>query len=147
LVVLSHAGIIGFRWGGQVGVTLFFVLSGYLITGVLMDQGRREFYWRRIRRLLPALAVLLLISLLVGWVDRVEAMAILLYVGNWVRAQGGDLGYLGHTWSLAIEEQFYLVWPIAFVAGFRSPRLLLILAAASIALRTVTSGDFQQFST
>lgn len=153
LVVLAHAGVPGFRWGGQVGVTLFFVLSGYLITRLLASEfGERgrislgDFYWRRARRLFPGLAVLLVASLVVGWVTVRDAAAISLYVGNWVRADGGSLGYLGHTWSLAIEEQFYLLWPVAFVAGLRSPRLLLGLALGSAISRFVVGGDWGQFA-
>lgn len=147
LVVLSHASVPGFRWGGQVGVTLFFVLSGYLITWVLVTEGREHFYRRRALRLFPALAALLAVSLVVGWATVPDVAAIALYVGNWVRVFGGDLGYLGHTWSLAIEEQFYLVWPLVFVAGLRSPRALLAIAGGSAVFLMLTTGDVEQFST
>jgi peptidoglycan/LPS O-acetylase OafA/YrhL len=132
LVVLAHWDHTVFRFGGVVGVTLFFVLSGYLITSILLnehtDSGRinlRAFYTRRALRLFPALALLVLalpfLQKLIAdphltydyiwW-----AGAAVLYVGNFVRTSGGTLGPLNHTWSLAVEEQFYLVWPLVLLA-------------------------------
>jgi peptidoglycan/LPS O-acetylase OafA/YrhL len=137
LVVLFHAGVRGVG-GGFVGVDVFFVLSGFFITGLL----RREldttgsidvpaFYGRRALRLLPALIVVLLTTLaLVMWVyapiDRAAiaqtARAVALYSGNvhFAQAQRDYFGSgdnpLLHTWSLGVEEQFYLVWPLLLVA-------------------------------
>ena len=132
LVVLAHWDHTLFRFGGVVGVTLFFVLSGYLITTILLTEhtgsGRidlRAFYARRALRLFPALALLIVAVPFiqkatsdphlsydyVGW-----ATAAVLYVGNFVRASGAGLGPLDHTWSLAVEEQFYLVWPLVLLA-------------------------------
>lgn len=121
--------------GGFLGVDVFFVLSGYLITTLLVDEHdlRAEvslgrFYARRGLRLLPALVPLFLV---VGvlWVLRPypsalgpvgSGVAVLAYVGNWIVAASHDgLGYLSHTWSLAIEEQFYLLWPLAFLWATR----------------------------
>ena len=132
LVVLAHWSVETWRFGGTVGVTLFFVLSGYLITGILLAEhsgtgaiSLRAFYARRALRLFPALAlVVVAIPFLqkatadprltyeyVGW-----ALSAVLYVGNFERAAGGTLGPLDHTWSLAVEEQFYLVWPLVLLA-------------------------------
>jgi peptidoglycan/LPS O-acetylase OafA/YrhL len=113
---------------GVVGVGIFFTLSGFLITSLLLDDHERfgrirfgRFWQRRARRLLPAVIVLtvagLLLSLAVpGFVRPGSAVASLLYVQNWYTISGRPLDGLQHTWSLAIEEQFYLVWPLV-VAG------------------------------
>jgi peptidoglycan/LPS O-acetylase OafA/YrhL len=135
LVVAYHAGIPVFS-GGFIGVDLFFVLSGYLVTQLLLRDfrtsdrvGFRRFYARRFRRLLPAAFVTLIVTAIVytavaAPVDVVAARggfrASFLYVANWhFIAQSND--YFGadvnnspvlHFWSLAVEEQFYLVWPL-----------------------------------
>src|SRR5688572_19999684 len=174
-VVLCHAGHLT---GGYLGVDLFFVLSGFLITSLLLterrDTGRISlsgFWARRARRLLPAL-----FGMLAGvavyaavWADRAEldpiradALATLGYVANWRAIFAGN-GYwdvfsapspLEHTWSLAIEEQFYLVWPLAVLAllwvGRGSARAVLTgslaLGAASAAwmIASYTPGDDPQ---
>ncbi len=120
-VVMLHAGV--FPYGGA-GVDLFFVLSGFLITGVLLDaKGApdvlRPFYARRALRIFPlAFAVIAVVFLLypaIGWVPPIpvqEQVWYWLYLSNWwvwPRSTGAWL--LGHFWSLAVEEQFYLVWP------------------------------------
>jgi peptidoglycan/LPS O-acetylase OafA/YrhL len=139
-VVAFHLGHLD---GGFLGVDLFFVLSGFLITSLLVTETQRRgtidvrrFWLRRARRLLPALlvmlvgvAVLLVVFTPVG--DRArfrgDALATLGYVANWER-MAGDQTYwdiftqpspLDHTWSLAIEEQFYLVWPLVALAILR----------------------------
>jgi peptidoglycan/LPS O-acetylase OafA/YrhL len=136
LVVLFHAGV-PVLGGGFVGVDVFFVLSGFFITGMLMREWSRsgsvdlgEFYGRRALRLLPPLIVVLLATLAaVMWlyapIDRPsitsDARAVALYGGNYVFARGA-VDYFAaadnpllHTWSLAVEEQFYLVWPLLFL--------------------------------
>jgi peptidoglycan/LPS O-acetylase OafA/YrhL len=119
--------------GGYVGVDVFFVISGYLITGILLRDleggrlGLLDFYARRFRRILPPLLVVIGASLLVGWLCLLpvdlrelseEACASAVYVLNFLLWH--ESGYfdaaattkpLLHLWSLAIEEQFYLVWP------------------------------------
>ncbi len=132
-VVAFHLGRLD---GGFLGVDLFFVLSGYLITSLLVVEHHRgggiglgRFWARRARRLLPALFVLLagvsvLLLRLTAEADRArfrgDMLATFGYVANWHRMLA-DVGYwdmfsvpspLDHTWSLAIEEQFYLVWPL-----------------------------------
>ena len=140
LVVLFHAGV-SLLAGGFVGVDVFFVLSGFFITAMLGrelaetgDVDVNAFYTRRALRLLPALLITLLVTLgAVFWlyapIDRAsiaaDARAVALYGGNMAFASGsvdyfstGDNPLL-HTWSLAVEEQFYLVWPLLFLSiGF-----------------------------
>lgn len=120
--------------GGFLGVDLFFVLSGFLITSLLVVEWRRwggidlfAFWGRRIRRLMPALIVVTIFVLIVAWVsdsarggsNGFDALASLVYLNNWNQVTDGSNyfdSFIGpspflHTWSLAIEEQFYLVWP------------------------------------
>lgn len=144
LVIVSHAGL--GRGGGAVGVTLFFVLSGYLITGILLRGFTfRDFYARRVRRLAPALlAVLAATGLLMAALGRFEAypgqmFAALAYAANFARADGADLGFLEHTWSLALEEQFYLVWPFAVLLLGRKVGWLAVAGIIGVVvLRAVT---------
>ena len=134
LVVLFHAGIGRFD-GGFIGVDVFFVLSGFLVTQLLLRDLAgagsirfARFYARRFRRLLPAAFVALVVTaLLFVAVDPVEALASVrsfqaafLYSANWYFI-GASTDYFGadvatnpvlHFWSLAVEEQFYLVWPL-----------------------------------
>jgi peptidoglycan/LPS O-acetylase OafA/YrhL len=129
-VIFGHFGVLGFAVAGGYGVDVFFVLSGYLITRVLMrtvEKGRplTAFYWNRITRLLPAL---LLVSLSLFLVPSrylttlgaaVNATGALTYVTNWTMAFPvlGWPTYMAHTWSLSVEEQFYLIWPVVFWAA------------------------------
>lgn len=128
LVVASHLGVSSLGQLGGPGVTVFFVLSGFLITTVLLaehdSRGRvrlRRFYRARLLRLAPAFVVMFaavaaLELVLYGAVD--YWWAPLLEVGNWVSATQGAqaLRLLHHTWSLGIEEQFYLIWPLVLIA-------------------------------
>lgn len=142
LVVAAHARMTQFA-GGFVGVDVFFVLSGYLITGLLVQEIRSEgrldlrlFYARRLRRLLPGLLLMLLGACVFGrlllapgqqLVQASTAASAALWLSNFVFAFA-NVDYFGpnadsnlflHTWSLGVEEQFYLVWPLllALVAG------------------------------
>jgi peptidoglycan/LPS O-acetylase OafA/YrhL len=122
--------------GGYIGVDLFFVLSGLLITSILLgeyEQGAasilRRFYIRRILRLFPALLLLLLVFslaslLLLHWqqarYNLIEAGIAAFYMTNWSRAfYYHPPIYLAHAWSLSIEEQFYLIWPLLLLGLFR----------------------------
>ncbi|TDX26945.1 peptidoglycan/LPS O-acetylase OafA/YrhL [Modicisalibacter xianhensis] len=137
LVVLFHFGVPGFQ-GGFIGVDVFFVISGYLMTGIIFSRMRKEtftilgFYLDRARRIVPALACLCFVVLLVGWalllpVNYVElgkqVLGSLAFVSNFLYSQ--EAGYfeqaahekwLLHTWSLSVEWQFYLLYPLALVA-------------------------------
>jgi peptidoglycan/LPS O-acetylase OafA/YrhL len=135
LVIGDHAAIPHMVLGGQVGVTVFFVLSGFLITSQLVARDRVDFrgFWiRRARRLGPALLVMLAVCfplfLGAGWTAAAywrDALPGLLYVQNLHEMAAGWMLPFGHLWSLSVEEQFYLVFPFV-VALLRSrPRAVL----------------------
>jgi peptidoglycan/LPS O-acetylase OafA/YrhL len=140
-VVLYHLNV-GWASGGLLGVGVFFVLSGYLITDLLLAEREREgaialgrFWLRRARRLLPALWVMLVVvTLWIAFLDpaqlgglRGALVAALLYFSNWwyafqhvsYFASFGAPSPLGHLWSLAVEEQFYLLWPLLLILATR----------------------------
>jgi peptidoglycan/LPS O-acetylase OafA/YrhL len=179
LRALAVAGVIayhfGFHWadGGYLGVDFFFVLSGFLITGLLAGEwgrtgsiGLRSFWGRRAKRLLPAVLFLLLVLSVYAWFGgpnitdstfRPDAIATLFYYANWHLIYTHQSYFdqflvpspLRHTWSLAIEEQFYLVWPLITLVvlgagrrarragrragGFPRRRALAVTAALGIA--------------
>ncbi|WP_457252395.1 acyltransferase family protein [Pedococcus sp. P5_B7] len=152
LVLAQHAGLPLFPQGGTVGVTLFFVLSGFLITSILRAEhdatGRidfRGFYLRRARRLLPALALLLIgvsAYLLVSHQSLLDVVLTAGYASNLAGAAGHNLGNLVHTWTLSLEEQFYLLWPLLLpvVARRRRPAVILaVVVALVVAWRVVLS--------
>lgn len=137
-VVLYHANIPGVH-GGFLGVDLFFVVSGFVITNVLLREKASRgsiaisaFYSRRIRRILPAATVVLIatvfatyhwLSFITGAVAADDAKYVATFVGNFHFASIGTQYFTAHQppstlqqfWSLAVEEQFYLVWPILFL--------------------------------
>jgi peptidoglycan/LPS O-acetylase OafA/YrhL/lysophospholipase L1-like esterase len=163
--VIAYHVDLGWAQGGLLGVGVFFTLSGYLITDLLLSQHERtgglqlaDFWLRRARRLLPALFVML--AVVVAWVTLLDrsllpavrgtVAASAVYVTNWwliaqhssYFAQFGPPSPLGHLWSLAVEEQFYLIWPWLLWIGLRLRRsrpvidvtfaaVSLLLAAAS----------------
>jgi len=163
LAVMSYH--IGLIQGGFLGVDVFFVLSGFLITTLLMDEWARtgrislgQFYARRALRLLPALVLLVIacdVAVMViarlYWPEvfgpvvlgMAYASAVaFFYISNWVMISGQTLWILGHTWSLSIEEQFYLLWPLCLLALLRWVRrrgfilaLLLLGISASLILK------------
>lgn len=132
---------------GSVGVTLFFVLSGFLITSLLLEEiedtgtvDLRAFWIRRARRLFPALAALLVVMgpiMIANGRPWEYLLAPALYVSNWVIISGVDILPLNHTWSLAIEEQFYLVWPLVVLVAWKR---LGRVAALGIIASVVASG-------
>ncbi|MET0566430.1 MAG: acyltransferase [Acidimicrobiia bacterium] len=144
-VLAAHSNIVHVYVAGQVGVTLFFVLSGFLITYLLLDEvdetggvDLKAFYGRRALRLLPALLVYLVgVAILVSvlglglpvW-DMTWPPA--LYVANYVQIFGQDLYAHRHLWSLAVEEHFYLVWPVLVWLG--ATRRLKILGLVLVGL-------------
>ena len=124
LVLAQHINLPSSKLAGVVGVNLFFVLSGFLITSLLIAEqdatGRislRRFYERRVRRLIPALVAVLiatgvLMALRGNLVSYLGPAAVsFFYVSDIAKAIGYDLGYVGHTWSLAMEEQFTITPP------------------------------------
>ena len=161
VVVLDHTPLWGFQ-GGGLGVDVFFVLSGFLITNLLLeelaDSGRislRRFYARRALRLTPALVVMVavvavLLPLMPVGTER-GIIPTLLYYTNWVRAFRPDVGALGHTWSLGIEEQFYIVWPLLLLALWHGDRTLrraaqlVLLVALAVAVRRQMVWDYSGF--
>ena len=164
LVVLFHAGLLSNAstqlTGGFIGVDLFFVVSGYLITGLLIRERERNgrisfsrFYARRVRRILPAAAVVLLITIplsnsLVTLVQRPavmqDAASAALSIANIRFAMTTDyfnpVNYSPflHFWSLGVEEQFYFVWPaLLAIVAWKAPR-----AGAAVALAVVVVASF-----
>jgi peptidoglycan/LPS O-acetylase OafA/YrhL len=127
---------------GQHGVTVFFVLSGFLITSKLLESpiDLKRFYIRRFFRLMPAawayLAAVWLLSLLGGktWLSLQEIASCIFFFRNFM-SSGQLTIFAGHFWSLSMEEQFYIVWPsLLLLAGFRRTRNLAIAGTIAIAL-------------
>ncbi len=154
-VMLAHAAAgAPYLQGGAVGVDAFFVLSGFLITSILVREyddsaGRismRRFYARRVLRLGPALIALLLTILAGSWLlldpagardNTIDVLITLFYATNWARAfQLHPPNLLGHTWSLSIEEQFYILWPMVLLLLLRGVRsrlhVVYLLGAAAL---------------
>jgi peptidoglycan/LPS O-acetylase OafA/YrhL len=167
LVVLHHAGVPGIG-GGYVGVDVFFVISGFLITGLLLRElqrtGRisiRGFYARRFLRLIPAAALVLVATVAASWWwlpptrfrgIAMDALLTTVYGLNYrLAAKGVD--YLGaaepptplqHFWSLAVEEQFYVVWPLllGLVAAFWTARRGSVRAPLAVLLALIICSSF-----
>jgi peptidoglycan/LPS O-acetylase OafA/YrhL/lysophospholipase L1-like esterase len=157
-VILFHADIPGLAPGGFLGVDVFFTLSGFLITSLLLRElyatgkiGLRAFYGRRLRRLMPAMLAVVAASSLAAalWApeaiarQRLDIPAALLYASNWWQIYSGQSYFelfgrpplLQHLWSLAIEEQFYLVWPLVLLGvGRLTGRHGVLLLALALAL-------------
>ncbi len=162
VVLFFHAGFAGFS-GGFVGVDVFFVISGFLITSLIAKDLEKKrfsiinFYERRFRRILPALFVVVLITAIVAWFILLpldfkkfgrSAITLSYFYSNFhfLAKTGGYFGDaaemmpLLHTWSLAVEEQFYIFFPIILVAVFRYipksiGKTILVLTLVSLALR------------
>ena len=154
-VVCYHA-FPGVAPGGFVGVDVFFVISGYLISGLVLADLRagaftvRGFYARRIRRIFPALAVVLVACLAFGWLTLLPneydqlgqhvaggggfALNFLLWSESGYFDTAAELKPLLHLWSLGIEEQFYLVWPLLLLLASRLRRSPLLLVLPVLAL-------------
>jgi peptidoglycan/LPS O-acetylase OafA/YrhL len=179
-VILYHAGFTRYFSGGYVGVDIFFVISGYLITSVIDSECEEErfsliiFYERRCRRILPALfLILFLSSIFASYYMLPEQLkefgetliSIICLNSNvyfWWKDDGyftnlSELNPLVHTWSLAVEEQFYFVFPILCYAFIRKRRyLIIILIFSSVIslflsqwggnLQLISIDKFQMFS-
>ncbi|MEQ9259915.1 MAG: acyltransferase family protein [Roseovarius sp.] len=154
-VILFHAGL-SFWSGGYVGVDVFFVISGYLITTILIDERERGtysllgFYERRARRILPALFLVLIVCIPFAWAwippypfeDFARSLAFAaLFISNVHFLEHGgyfdlnaDLRPLLHTWSLAVEEQYYILFPLVlfFLKGFRRRKHLVVFALLAV---------------
>lgn len=165
LVVLYHAFPSELP-GGFVGVDIFFVISGYLITGIIARDigsgsfGLAGFYARRVRRIFPALLVVLVVTLILGYrfmlpdayrqlgIDTFASAAFSANIALMVQSGYFDVESakkpLLHLWSLGIEEQFYLVWPLVLIIAARLGtsifRTTLVIAAASFALNLAMVG-------
>lgn len=168
LVLLFHASIPGFN-GGFVGVDIFFVISGYLITGMLFREyettgkiSLRNFYARRVRRLLPASALVLVVTLIASIIFlppislpsvAIDISAAALYVSNIVFAfratdyfaAGSAPSPILHFWSLGVEEQFYLFWPAIFLLVAYGARKLRVRIGIAIAVIGVLSFAFATY--
>lgn len=140
-----------FSNSGWVGVQLFFVLSGFLITGILLDEKKtqhqlRNFYMRRFLRIFPLYYAVLCIAFLIlpilnaepSWLveERHQQVWYWTFLSNWSAPFFGSLSAFGHFWSLAVEEQFYLLWPLLVMTLQRrsliSVCLLLMISALLI---------------
>lgn len=132
-VMIAHVDFPEFP-GMPVFMDIFYVMSGYFITGLLIKDIQRhsrvnffQFYRRRFFRLVPPLAAMIVTFLLVSYAffphfdqRAIDAAIGFFYVANWWRAfEWPSVEYMGHTWSLAVEEQFYLLWPLTFVILYR----------------------------
>jgi peptidoglycan/LPS O-acetylase OafA/YrhL len=176
VVLLYHAGV-PFARGGYVGVDVFFVISGFLITGLLVKEMENtgtvslaRFYSRRAKRILPLTVVVLAFVVLVAWalppydpvrMDEVSlgVVASALYGMNWLLAfratdyfaAGLEASPVQHFWTLAVEEQFYLIWPALLLAVcwwcHRTGRSLRPVLAAAFATVAVASLVYSVYST
>jgi len=167
LIIMGYHFGVGWLQGGFFSLDIFYVLSGYLITGLLVSEYRKRiaiklsaFWMRRARRLLPALLIVLVaVTLMVRFAEpaglypdfRMSALSALFYFSNWwqIAASGSyflatsPASPLTHTWSLAVEEQFYLIWPLvvlgvmslsrSFIRGIRNLLILSVVGAVASA--------------
>jgi peptidoglycan/LPS O-acetylase OafA/YrhL len=138
----------GYFHAGWIGVQIFFVLSGYLITTILIKNRNTNFgaylgrfYWRRTLRIFPPYYFFLLATLVI-YVGKGVPSAfpndwpwLFGYAANFARLREGDLPTHVHTWSLALEEQFYLIWPLAvFFLSSRRLRILIVIILTCVPL-------------
>jgi peptidoglycan/LPS O-acetylase OafA/YrhL len=145
--------------GGFMGVELFFVISGYLITSLLLSErastgeiSLRRFYIRRALRLFPALIVVVVVVTPIAVVQNIggrpilDAIAALTYVTDFYGIAFGHISLLRHTWSLAVEEQFYLVWPVFLIFLLRRrlpvPAILIGLCVIGLAIGFAFDGTY-----
>jgi peptidoglycan/LPS O-acetylase OafA/YrhL len=170
-VILYHAGFQAFR-GGFVGVDVFFVISGYLITSIIYEDVQRgsfslsRFYERRIRRILPALYLVMLVCILFAWLWLLPAamedfaksiIAVTLFISNILFWRSTDYFSpdienfpLIHAWSLSVEEQFYVLFPLLLASCARMDRrrlitLVALFSALSLGLAEFTSKTYPEF--
>jgi len=157
-VIMFHAGFEFFQ-GGYVGVDIFFVISGYLITSIIINELRDQtfsiaaFYERRARRILPALFCVLLATCIASWFFLISldfkrlfesVVAVVTFSSNiyfWLQADyfdsAAELKPLLHTWSLAVEEQYYIVFPLLMVAIWRFGLRVLVVVICLILITSL----------
>ncbi|ADH90634.1 acyltransferase 3 [Ancylobacter novellus DSM 506] len=163
-VILFHAGFKVFS-GGYVGVDIFFVISGYLITVILLTEIERgefsiaRFYERRARRILPALFLVMAACIPFAWLWMIpeqlrdfgrSVVSVVFFVSNFLfwREEGGyfaaaaELKPLLHTWSLAVEEQYYLFAPLTLAVFWRFGRRLLFWCVAATAVLSLLATEW-----
>lgn len=173
VVLLFHFGIPGFQ-GGFVGVDIFFVISGYLMTGIIFTKLEKnsffilDFYLDRMKRIIPALAVLCIILYIIGWFILLpaqyeelgkHAVSSVTFISNliyWREAGYFDTAshskWLLHTWSLSVEWQFYIIYPLVIVflrrfIGIKFSKItLIVLAILSYLLSVVATKDYPEAS-
>jgi peptidoglycan/LPS O-acetylase OafA/YrhL len=161
-VILFHAGFEFFK-GGFVGVDVFFVISGYLITSILLSEKERgtfsllKFYERRARRILPALFVMMVVSMFFAWMWLLprdmkdfsgSLAAVSIFSSNiffW-NASGyfdttAELKPLLHTWSLAVEEQYYLLFPVFLMATWKLGKKFIVAALLLIFIASLLTAQ------
>jgi peptidoglycan/LPS O-acetylase OafA/YrhL len=169
MVVAAHVNGRWFSQFGGAGVTVFFLLSGFLITTLLLSEHDRSgkvdvfaFYGRRARRLLPGLATAVVLTPLLYWVVGDPRLAnigpgmlrAVLYVEDFFKVAGSPSVFM-HTWSLAVEEQFYIFWPLMLIALLRRTsgeprrmsRAIAVAAMAAGMWHLVVSGWFGEMWT
>jgi peptidoglycan/LPS O-acetylase OafA/YrhL len=147
LAVVVFHGSLGWSVNGYVGVDVFFCLSGFLITKLLLDEHERTqsvdlraFYLRRVLRLFPALVAttigVLALGVAIGEPGRVApgALAALAYYANWWLYTGHSALLLEHTWTLSLEEHFYFVWPLLLVLMLSRSRARRLLGGGGVVL-------------
>jgi peptidoglycan/LPS O-acetylase OafA/YrhL len=165
-VILFHAGVQAFR-GGFVGVDVFFVISGYLITSIILTEQQKgtfslmSFYERRARRILPPLFVVVFACILFAWLWMLPAemedlaksvMAVSTFTSNlffWKKsgyfAPNGQLEPLFHTWSLAVEEQYYLLYPLFLFLTCRMAKHWMVSLLIAVGIMSLASAQWGAF--
>ena len=162
-VVLFHFGVLGFT-GGFIGVDVFFVISGFLMTKIIMDGLKNnnfsilQFYTNRAVRIIPALAILCIILLFLGWFELIPSdyralskhiIASLLFISNiiyWKESGYFDVDahdkILLHTWSLSVEWQFYLLLPIYLIIAYKLLKNKTIFSLIGLFILSLTLAHF-----
>ncbi len=162
--VIAYHFFPGYMAGGFVGVDIFFVISGYLITNVILGSVSRgsfsflDFYFRRIKRIFPALLLVMLSCFIFGWFGflpheyaelgkHIAAGSVFVsHLVLWQEAgyfdTPSDLKPLLHLWSLGIEEQFYIIWPLILYETRRSLTIVVTLLILCVSFYLNGSSDY-----
>ncbi|PPS62624.1 acyltransferase family protein [Pseudomonas sp. BRM28] len=162
-VILFHAGIPGFS-GGFIGVDVFFVISGFLITSILISENEQKkfsvlnFYERRARRILPALFLVMMVSVAIAWFTTtpkdmkdfsLSLASVPLFSSNFLFWSlsgyfdtSSELKPMLHTWSLAVEEQYYIIFPIVLLSMWRFGRGAIVALLICIGISSFSYSQF-----